>query len=360
DANFNNLYEPELGDYPVIRGDVCVTWMVHDSEDGELARAGIQMIHQAYTVESDSDVIESTLFLHTIIHNTNLNVYDLKVGLWADWDLGNAADDYAGCDPENNYFYAYNGDPVDEPVSYSQGFGEDLAAQGAIFLNSPMISHVAYQNIPSPIFGFPVLMFDYVNYINGLRKNGDPLPEFGSFPNPDYDQFLYYSPPQATDSLAFNEPLSVNPPGDRVCVAGADQGSIQALQRICVDYAYVHAWKVEEEQFSEVTELHNNMLEVKEYYDNQQYGCSETGVITGVDDDLLSRLELSLYPNPATSELNLSTENQAIYRIYSSTGQLVQEGQLQVGQNVLGIDGLSQGMYTLTLDSGISSRFIKQ
>ena len=151
-----------------------------------------------------------------------------------------------------------------------------------------------------------------------------------------------------------------NVPGDRRSVAGSDQGTIQALERVCVDYAYVHSFKDLDLEIHELDILHDNMLEVQEYYSSQEYPCSENGVLTSVNDDLLSRWELNLYPNPAISEINLSSVDQVFYKIFSSTGQLVQQGQLQVGQNALQIDGLHPGIYTLTLGSGISSRFIKQ
>ncbi|MGB0423546.1 MAG: hypothetical protein ACPGED_04465, partial [Flavobacteriales bacterium] len=89
DSNGNGLYEPWYGEFPEIRGDACITWLLHENDYSSL-RAGVQLVQQAYVfTNSDHSMFENTLFLHTEMSNTSThNIEDLTIGMFSDFDIG--------------------------------------------------------------------------------------------------------------------------------------------------------------------------------------------------------------------------------------------------------------------------------
>lgn len=79
-----------------------------------------------------------------------------------------------------------------------------------------------------------------------------------------------------------------------------------------------------------------------------------TGAAVGIE-STTNNNQLILYPNPATTELNIKGIENAEYEIYNSIGQLVQHG-TSLGSKV-DIGALEKGMYLLKVESGVG-RFI--
>ena len=76
---------------------------------------------------------------------------------------------------------------------------------------------------------------------------------------------------------------------------------------------------------------------------------------TGIDTKNITKL--NVYPNPATSKININSYESGILRIISITGKLLFEKELVVGVNSVDIEMLNEGLYiveTLT-NSGIVS-----
>ncbi|MBK8414465.1 MAG: hypothetical protein IPL22_08120 [Bacteroidetes bacterium] len=69
---------------------------------------------------------------------------NFRTGIWIDYDLGNATDDYVGTDVSLDMIYAYNGDSDDETTS---GYGINPPAQGVYFLNQTLSGSMTYDNI---------------------------------------------------------------------------------------------------------------------------------------------------------------------------------------------------------------------
>jgi hypothetical protein len=119
DQNANGIYEPEMGDYPVIRGDQALYFVFNDDRYINTESAGLQMGVEirgmAYGFHApDDDVLNQTVFVNYLIVNRSENTYDsVYFGKFTDFDIGSAFDDFIGCDTTLNSYYAYNGAPVD-------------------------------------------------------------------------------------------------------------------------------------------------------------------------------------------------------------------------------------------------------
>ncbi len=77
---------------------------------------------------------------------------------------------------------------------------------------------------------------------------------------------------------------------------------------------------------------------------------------------------ISLYPNPANSEITLSTENAndiSSYRVYNTLGQLLQSGTLHTNKEVISVSKYTIGVYFIVVKNTANSmestlRFIKK
>jgi len=75
------------------------------------------------------------------------------------------------------------------------------------------------------------------------------------------------------------------------------------------------------------------------------------------------QLDFNLYPNPVKNLLNLSISTKGTYLLFTSNGQLVYKGELEVGTNAIDTRRLANGMYYINIqtESSLTShKFIKQ
>jgi hypothetical protein len=77
-----------------------------------------------------------------------------------------------------------------------------------------------------------------------------------------------------------------------------------------------------------------------------------------------AKIALSIYPNPTTDEIRVNNNNSGIRRarLVNSNGQLIKEFLLQDGENVIGVNDLSNGIYFLQYENGSSysmEQFVK-
>ena len=140
DADGNGQYCALAGDYPMIRGDECVfsiyndAWSVHASEGMPL---GVEVHAMTYAFNEPQDsALWNTVFQHYDIYNrSGQDHYSASIGMWTDFDIGYAWDDYVGCDVRRGMYYGYNGTQQDTPGSGS--FNDVLPAQGCLILGGP-------------------------------------------------------------------------------------------------------------------------------------------------------------------------------------------------------------------------------
>jgi hypothetical protein len=183
DKNNNGTYEPAI-DTPGVRGAsqtifVCMTDAdVSQHRPGEGFGGGITtplMVSElhltawAYTKNSIKDV----QFLKWDIINKSPNTWDsMLVTLVNDPDLGEALDDYIGCDTIRDMAYCYNANPVD------QIYGNAPPAFGMMLLNGLVNKNV----IPNVLLG----MTSSVYFTNSGSSpppcesdpNGEPIPAY--------------------------------------------------------------------------------------------------------------------------------------------------------------------------------------
>ncbi len=181
DVNEDGFYNPEDGDYPIIRGDECLFFIFNDkanihTETGG-ASIGIEVHGMAYGFNCESSqAFNNTIFFnYKIINRSTFTLYNFYTGVYTDFDIGNASDDYIGCDVLRGLYYGYNGDEIDESIDGTLGYESNLPAQATMLLGGVRIDPDGIDNPNSIVYNGIVpsvncdLGYPYNGNINGLN-----------------------------------------------------------------------------------------------------------------------------------------------------------------------------------------------
>ena len=230
DVNGDGIYVPDSGDYPSIKGDQAVFWVMNDignlhTESGG-RQIGVEIHVMAYAYQANNVVNNTTFYDYKIINKSSENYHDFGLGFFTDGDLGNPTDDFVGCDSTRNLGYFFNGDPDDEDAGFALGYGTNLPVAGIRMVRLPkdasekevrMTNFGFNSNISGPT-GDPNTAQDYFNYMNGLWRDGVHWTIGGNGYDPNNANAVktnYMFPGNPSDTSAWSECTNGNTPGDR-------------------------------------------------------------------------------------------------------------------------------------------------
>lgn len=347
DSNKNNIYDPENGDYPDIRGDGAIYFLLNDDrkDHGETGGRplGVEIHGMAYAFNKPRDTaINNTIFLNLNIYNRSRNKYkDVYLGNFVDFDLGYAFDDYVGCDTANELFYAYNGDIFD---STNTGYGTTPPAQGTSFLSSPLSSFV------------------YYNYLLGKWKDGEPMTKGGNGRGgKEVTRFLYSGDPLVSDE--WSEESEKHIPFDRRGLGVSGPFILESGEHICLDLAYTfardHNALDTNSRLKSITKLKSFIREVHDFYNKQNYDCPEIEIeYSGIGKERIERKTLEFYPNPVTDDLRVEIppgfSGLLRLKIYDPRGRMVLHRNVKANTPrpvILNTKQLPGGIYYLRMNT---------
>ncbi len=208
DVNFDGLYTPQFGDYPVIDikgceefppqyGDEMIFWIYNDAGNvhTESNASAIQMEVQveAFAYQTANEINDMTFYRYKLINRAIEAIDSTFFAMWVDPDLGCFRDDYVGCDTSRSLMYVYNSDALD-------GLNNCNDCDVASYCTDiPMIG-VDYFRGPNGPKKFLVINGDTTLVDPGIGESGDTLVELGM------SSFTYYNnggvnppPPPGTD-----------------------------------------------------------------------------------------------------------------------------------------------------------------
>ncbi len=213
DVNADGVYDYRDGDYPgynfsgqfpnvpgtpktecndYLFGDQTIWWVFNDvgnvHSETSSASIGLEIRAQAFAFKTNDEINNMTFYKYQIINRSISNLNSTYIGQWVDPDLGNASDDYVGCDVNRGLGYCYNGDADDDGVG---GYGTNPPAVGVDFFQGPIAdlddgidndrdgcvdctyldSSGTILVIPDEVLGEQIIMSKFVYYDN---INGSP------------------------------------------------------------------------------------------------------------------------------------------------------------------------------------------
>ena len=214
DINNNNQYDP-CTDIPGIK-DAKQTVFVymtdafpssHNSSEGFGGGTDPLFAEMAFTMWGyEGFAVNDVQFMKWRIVNKNPVSWDsLYVGITSDPDVGDATDDYVGCDTLLNLAYAYNFDNMDGTGGMGT-YGANPPAAGFQFLKSPVIGVTPLEltsfntftnpgSAPAVCERDPADPIQAYNYLKGLKSDGTPWLN-AEFNPPVITKFCYPGDPE--------------------------------------------------------------------------------------------------------------------------------------------------------------------
>lgn len=346
DLNNDQVYDPQNGDYPLIRGDQAFYCIMNDSKalhPSGSSPVGMEL-HLMFYQYATNDALNYVTFLQsTLINRGTQTLSNLRFGSFVDFDLGNYNDDYIGTAPDHNLAYVYNGDLSDENASGLTGYGNLPPAVGVMTLNAPLYSHVALDSLP-----VTATATAYENVLSGLALDGATINDDNGQATP----YSYYG-----DPAGWNESTAGNPPGDRKSILGFAPQNFAPGAILCYDYAIIYARSSGGQLFDCVDSLGQVADFVQNFYDTQGFPCEQQ--ILGTPE--AQQPVVTVSPNPSATILTVSGIDHGSFRIVGLDGKVLQSGTLN-GQPI-DIQSLNSGYYLLIVGqngTGQHIPFIKQ
>jgi hypothetical protein len=341
DINKNNIYEPLLGDYPLIPGDACAFAIFNDafSKDTLQLPLGVEIHQFVYGYDDPSSVLNNTLFVsYKIFNRSNNNYTDMYVGQWIDYDIGNALDDGYCNDSSRNLMYGFNADNDDEGI---HGYGLNPPAMGCLFLNQKLNKSISYNNDFS-LRGNPETLQHYYNYLKGLYKDNQPIPKHSCL----YDSI--HNGPEDTRVLGSTNPFT-----------------LASKQEYCLTVAHIFARASSGGAQGSVDLLMQSSDFVAKYFNNKWVddACDAYSIANGIKKSSINNNRLSIYPNPAKDKLIVKCEmlmdKNMSYTIVNVLGQILITGVIINNETAIDVSSLPLGFYFIKTEKE-TLKFVKR
>lgn len=411
DYNQDGLYNPDDGDAPCVPGDQALFSIFNDNLEthGESGGQpiGLEVQFTPFAYNSSNAAVDQTVFIrYRIINRGALALHNTYIGLWNDYDIGGANDDYVQCDVGRSLFYGFNGDLMDEDANGHPGYGANPPAFGEVILQGPHMdadgvdntdvnslpgyngtgfndgivdnehlgmSHFVYFNNTVGATGDPDLAQEFYNYLEGHWKDGTP--------------FTYSGTGYSTDSAAIptnfmfpgnSDPLGVgtggtvmppwseltegNMPGDRRALATIGPFTLSPGQQEDIVVAYVFTRAMSGGVEPSVQALKNNTDSIRAFaeaipglLDGSGSACDQ--LPTAIASYAAGYNALRLFPNPATDQLNVVLPGgmrEGVATIYDAQGRVARQQEIHANEAALNTGALAPGIYMLRVRAGMN------
>jgi len=139
DVDGDGIYTPGI-DTPEYVGDETMWYVANDLDPNRSTFTfgtlpiGLEFQTTIYAFDESNFLADVVFKKYKIINKSLVTVEDMYLTYWMDDDLGNAGDDFSGCDTILNLGYTYNADNDDEG-----GYGTPPPAVGHMFVQGPIV-----------------------------------------------------------------------------------------------------------------------------------------------------------------------------------------------------------------------------
>ncbi len=372
DVDNDAVYSPAAGDYPFVFGleniPAQIAWYVfndagaaHTNTQGASLQMEVQVTAYAYSCD-DIPELNNALFLKLKLINRSVEDIDsLYLGFWTDFDLGCYEDDYVGCNPELNSYFAYNADNADTDCQGIPGYGQNPPVQAITFLNHPLSGFRQFYNNAFidtllPISD-PVYPLDFYQYLSGSWADGLPHTSGGLGYNPgstDITPWAFPDNPNDPDGWSMsNENAFTNINDTRgLGITYLDKMQPGAIEEIdlCLSYHRESG----SDYLANVNVMETEVATLKNLY--------ETGFgsvcLVSKEPILHNDQDITLFPNPADESMTIRSANDKIlsYQIADMNGRvLLEQTGLSAKEVPVATDNILQGVYQVlvTFENGI-------
>lgn len=377
-SNFNSLYDPDKGDYPLpIRGITEyglpseILWFSFHEAINVLGSVAPTEIHCGIYVYdcSENEILDNTIFVEYQVVNRGYETNCGNIGIWADVAIGCPDDDYIGSIPGRDIVYAYNSDNLDEACDGYQGYGENPPALGIRWIEAPYAyipeecyheqfsggyktTTISIDQSPDalPGKGFPTTTFQILRYLNGLWKDGQPLTWGGQG----------YQTGLATEHIFPGDPanpdewseLSANqPPGKRTILSSVGPFELPATPSHAIGVlAFTFVRKPEKNHLENIAVLPDSLRYLTTYHVDPPYLHPTCTSPVPVAPPQEPATKIKVFPNPASHTIFVQLEGMQIHRLLlrDALGKIIR--QTEAPDTNMAVADIAPGLYFLNVE----------
>lgn len=327
DNDQDGNYNPDNGDFPLIKGDQSIWWVfndnagVHGLTNATAIEIEVHAMAYAFSNGSNEDLNNATFYDFEMIHKGADVLRDGFIGLWVDFDLGCSEDDFACYDEDSQMMYVYNSDAVDGSIGDLcpgvNTYGENIPMIGIKKLDgdsNPVTSYTVMNrgvSNPPPATEDPQQDTEFYNYLRGLWADGTTM-TYGNngfdLASTDTVKFAFNGDP--SDGSVWSMCTADLPLDDRRSLMSSAIPDLQPGQSTTASYAVIYA-------------------------DNIDYPCPSLDRLkeaaTSVCDALLtsnetpiSEANFTISPNPTIGIIKITSESfmQSV-KVIDLSGQII-------------------------------------
>lgn len=396
DNNGDGYYDYHQGDYPLIKGDQMIWYVINDKLNAHTETSGVplgievQVSAYAYSctavLNTYPELASTTFYDYKIYNRSNTTYTNTMLGVWNDGDIGGYTDDYIGCDvgPGRNVGYMYNADQSDAmygnypPILSYKIHKGPLADAGDLVDNDndgatdeageecQFNNFMFYNNTGKPQTTNPAITLHYLNYLNSIWKDGAPLRG---------DSMGYLSvtntvtptkfafPGNVQTSAGWTEYTRNNPPGDRRFTIGNGPFTFQPKSMVEMEFSIQTTFDSTAGGYKNITKAINQNGSISSFYAlTTKPSCQ---LITGLKPFKAEKMEFQLLPNPATNFVSIRSGTQLLgaeVSIYNSIGQIIMRDKIPNTNYALDVSGFTNGIYFVevkTKDGSAITKLVK-
>ncbi len=393
DNDHDGIYNPGHGDYPLIKGDEAIFFVINDVRkphtESHGNKLGIEVRGMAYAFACNEDsALWNTVFVNYKIYNLSPNKYrNSYVGIYTDLDIGYPYDDFTGCDVDRGSYFGYNAKNIDgsgQPYAY----GVHPPTQSVTFLAGPYMDPDGLDNpkydqygqqkcdasVNGANFGNGIIdderlgltkfnshYYDTVGLSN-FTTHGDPIYAYyllkgfwgdtaqmnygggGQVDNSGYGPACSFETPGITDTsnwgtncLPPNGPknwteiTAGDTPDDRRGLGSSGPFTFEPGAMEELDMAYVFGRNfIDTNAWAGVQVMQQRIDSIRKYFINDSTPCG--GSFSALATVPKINKQLTIYPNPAEDFITVETsgiEGSLQYEIFDLIGKQVSKGVLK-------------------------------
>lgn len=327
DANLNGYYDPESGDYPLIKGDVAAYFIANDSYGEHTQSGGLKLniemhgMSYAFTSGKDTNVLFNEYYL---VNRSSIDFDTVLIGMFNDVVLGFVEDNYVGTMADIGTVFAYNGDSDDEGF-----YGNSRPVVAMVALDLPLRSSIAFSSSDASR-KIPVVHEQFWNSLNSKWSDGLQL-TFGATGREQSFNRTNWIYPQDTDpfnSGIWSEENSGNDPGIRNFLAVFGNQNLPAGAYIRLNTALI--WDTN----YDIQTLRNRITVLRKEH-GQSLSAPATAKVSPV-----------IWPNPAISGQNIHFDKNVTHvEIWDLKGKMLKVYNLDKNVEKQCSVSLPQGVY---------------
>lgn len=352
DWNQNGLYDPENGDFPLIKGDMAIYVIVNDhrglhtESGGKRLGVEIHSMYYAYDRPGDSALAYTTFCDRKFINRSGQNYSEVYVGRFLDFDIGFFLDDYVCCDTSLQCAMVYNADEEDgqgEPSSY----GLHPPAQAFTCLGHKLDGFTYFFSYGQPDAMLdPQMDHEYYNYLSG-RWRDSTLFTYGGNGYGGNEPVKHIFTGDPVSGTGWTEADSPSGPGDRRGLMISGPFDFNAGDSLTFTDALVFARDYSGDNLSSVSRVKSRVQEVRDFYQQS----------LAVDDIQLPKPGVRIFPNPCKDFIRVevvdedNTKNLQ-FSVIDLMGKCLKTGVLsEFTGSKIDMDNLQSGIYFITVTS---------